>query len=138
VPPIVLYDGRRHWSAPTDLADLIDPAPAGLDAYRPSLRYLLIDAGALEEIRIMLTDRVLDWTQQWKQEGLQEGLHSERRMLRRQIRRRFGEDVAIQGTPLLERIAQPEVFEDLGEDLLDCPDDRAGLARLNAAVEGGC
>ena len=26
----------------------------------------------LEEIRIMLTERVLDWTQQWKQEGLQE------------------------------------------------------------------
>jgi hypothetical protein len=142
VLPIVLYNGRRHWTAPTDLADLIDPAPAGLDAYRPSLRYLLIDAGALEEIRIMLTDRVLDWTQQWKQEGLQtgreeglqEGLHSERRMLRRLVRRRFGEGVAIQSTPLLERITQPEVFEDLGEDLFDSVDDRAWLARLNAAV----
>ena len=220
VLPIVLYNGRRRWTAPTDLADLIEPAPAGLDAYQPRLRYLLIDEGAyadaelatqrnlaaalfrlensrgpepvrevltaladwlsdpeqvelrrsfvlwlreaflktrlptvqfpelgnLEEIRIMLTDRVLDWTQQWKQEGLQagrqeglqeglqQGLHSERRMLRRQIRRRFGEGVAIQSTPLLERIAQPEVFEDLGEDLLDCPDDRAWLARLNAAV----
>ena len=142
VLPIVLYNGRRYWTAPTDLADLIDPAPAWLDAYRPSLRYLLIDAGALEEIRIMLTDRVLDWTQQWKQEGLQagrqEGLHSERRMLRRQIRRRFGEGVAIQSIPLLERIAQPEVFEDLGEALFDCADDRAWLARLNTAVEIGC
>ncbi len=90
----------------------------------------------------MLTDRVLDWTQQWKQEGLQEGreeglqegLHSERRMLRRLVRRRFGEGVAIQSTPLLERIAQPEVFEDLGEALFDCADDRAWLARLNTAV----
>ena len=27
----------------------------------------------LEEIRIMLTERVLDWTQQWKQEGLHRG-----------------------------------------------------------------
>jgi len=27
----------------------------------------------LEEARIMLTERVVDWTQQWKQEGLQEG-----------------------------------------------------------------
>lgn len=222
--PIVLYNGRRHWTAPTDLADLIDPAPAGLDTYRPSLRDLLIDVGAyadadlaaqrnlaaalfrlensrgpepvrevlsaladwlsdpeqaelrrsfvlwlrqaflktrlptvqfpelgnLEEIRIMLTDRVLDWTQQWKQEGLQagreeglragrqeglqEGLHSERRMLRRLVRRRFGEGVAIQSTPLLERITQPEVFEDLGEALFDCADDRAWLARLNTAV----
>jgi hypothetical protein len=143
VLPIVLYNGRRRWTAPTDLADLIEPGPAGLDAYRPRLRYLLIDESAyadaqlapmrnlaaalfrlensrgpepvravlsalaewladpeqmelrrsfviwlheaffktrlpavqfpelsnLEEIRIMLTDRVLDWTQQWKQEG---------------------------------------------------------------------
>jgi hypothetical protein len=100
------------------------------------------ELGNLEEIRIMLTDRVLDWTQQWKQEGLQEGreegLHSERRMLRRLVRRRFGEGVAIQSTPLLERITQPEVFEDLGEALFDCADDRAWLARLNAVVGSGC
>ncbi len=94
------------------------------------------ELGNMEEIRIMLTDRVLDRTQQWKQEGLQEGLHSERRMLRRLIRRRFGEGVEVQSTPLLERIVQPEVFEDLGEALFDCADDRAWLARLTAAVGG--
>jgi hypothetical protein len=55
-------------------------------------------------------------------------------MLGRQVRRRFGEGVAIQSNPLLERITQPEVFEDLGEALFDCADDRAWLARLNAAV----
>ncbi|MFO7641893.1 MAG: DUF4351 domain-containing protein [Candidatus Competibacteraceae bacterium] len=37
----------------------------------------------LEEARIMLSERVVDWTQQWKQEG-------EAALLRRQLARRFG------------------------------------------------
>jgi hypothetical protein len=217
VLPIVLYHGRRRWTAPTDLAELIEPGPTGLDAYRPRLRYLRVDESAyadaelatmrnlaaalfrlensrgpetvrevlaapsawladpaqaeprrslllwlregflqtrlpevafpepndLEEIRILLTDRVLDWTQQWKQEGrqegrqegLQQGLRSERRALLRLIRRRFGETAAAHSTPLLERIAQPPILEDLFELLLDCPDERIWLARLQAAAD---
>lgn len=197
---------------------MIEPGPAGLAAYRPRVRYLLIDESAyadadlasmrnlvaalfrlensrepetvrqvlvaladwltepeqeelrrsfllwfqegflkarlpnvslpelndLEEARIMLTERVVDWTQQWKQEGLQEGLqegrreglHSERRLLLRQIRRRFGETVAAQSAPALERIEQLPVFEDLGEELVDCADETAWLARL-WSVAGG-
>ncbi|MFZ1641146.1 MAG: Rpn family recombination-promoting nuclease/putative transposase [Candidatus Contendobacter sp.] len=216
VLPVVLYNGRRRWMAPTDLEALIEPGPAGLAAYRPQTRYLLIDESAyadaelasmrnlvaalfrlensrgpeavrevlaalvdwlaapeqeelrhsfliwlregflkarlpsvafpelnnLEEARIMLTERVVDWTQQWKQEGLQEGLqegrqegrqeglYSERRLLLRQIRRRFGETVAAQSAPALERIEQLAVFEDLGEELFDCADETAWLARL--------
>ncbi|TVR67388.1 MAG: DUF4351 domain-containing protein [Candidatus Competibacteraceae bacterium] len=41
----------------------------------------------LEEARIMLSERVVDWTQQWKQEGRQEG---EAALLRRLLVRRFG------------------------------------------------
>lgn len=40
---IVLYNGRRRWPAPAELADLIEPGPTRLDAYRPPLHYLLID-----------------------------------------------------------------------------------------------
>jgi predicted transposase/invertase (TIGR01784 family) len=216
VLPLVLYNGRRRWTAPTDLADLIEPGPAGLDAYRPRLRYLLIDESAytdiqlapmrnlaaalfrlensqgpepvravltalvewladpeqmelrrsfviwlheaffktrlpavqfpelsnLEEIRIMLTDRVLDWTQQWKQEGLQqgrqegrqEGLHSERQLLLRLVRRRFSDDAMERSRMLLAQIENPAVLEELGEMVLDCADGEAWLARLNAAV----
>ncbi|MEW6467252.1 MAG: hypothetical protein AB1434_15320 [Pseudomonadota bacterium] len=36
VVPIVLYNGRSAWTAPTQVADLILPAPAGLDTYRLS------------------------------------------------------------------------------------------------------
>ena len=35
---------------------------------------------------------------------------------------------------MLERIEQPAVFEDLGEELFDCADEVAWLARLNAAA----
>ena len=72
--------------------------------------------------------------QEGRQEGRQEGLNSERRALSRLIRRRFGETAAEQSTSMLERIEQPTVLEDLFENLLDCPDGTAWLARLNAAV----
>lgn len=45
--PIVLYNGERRWTAAQDIAELIDPLPVGLEPYRPSLRYLLLDEGAL-------------------------------------------------------------------------------------------
>ncbi|MDG4550502.1 MAG: hypothetical protein P9F19_14245 [Candidatus Contendobacter sp.] len=95
----------------------------------------------LEEVRIMLAERVLDWTRQWKEEGRQEGreegLHSEWRLLLRLVRRRFGEAIADRSAPVLERIKQPAALEDLGEELLDCADATAWLARLNAAAGEG-
>jgi hypothetical protein len=46
VLPIVLYNGRRRWTAPTDLGDLIEPGPVELAGYQPRVRYLLIDESA--------------------------------------------------------------------------------------------
>lgn len=43
VLPLVLYNGRRPWTACQNLADLIEPAPAGLDRYRPSGSYCLLE-----------------------------------------------------------------------------------------------
>lgn len=43
VLPIVLYHGRKPWRASTDLADLMLPAPEGLERFQPSQHYLLID-----------------------------------------------------------------------------------------------
>ena len=45
VLPLVLYNGRRRWRAPEDIAELIETIPGGLERYRPSLRYLLLDEG---------------------------------------------------------------------------------------------
>ena len=43
--PIVLYNGRPRWTAAQDIADLLSPAPKGLERYAPRLRYFLIDEG---------------------------------------------------------------------------------------------
>lgn len=64
------------------------------------------------------------------QQGIEQGMDSERRMLLRQIRRRFGDAAADRSQPLLERIQQPDTFEELGEALLDSADDTAWQARL--------
>jgi hypothetical protein len=45
VLPIVLYNGSRRWDSPVEVADLVVPAPKGLDAYCPRLKYLLLDEG---------------------------------------------------------------------------------------------
>ncbi|MBK8754876.1 MAG: hypothetical protein IPL99_26055 [Candidatus Competibacteraceae bacterium] len=49
------------------------------------------------------------------------------------MRRRFGDTVAAHSAPLLARITEPTVLENLGAALLDCADDAAWLARLGAA-----
>ena len=220
VLPIVLYNGQRRWTAPTDLETMIQPGPSSLIPYQPQARYLLIDESAyadadlasmrnlaaalfrlensrnpeavreviealaewlrepeqeelrrsfliwlregflkvrlsntpfpelnqLEEVRNMLAERVVDWTQQWRQEGRQEGwqegrqegrqevLHSERRMLLQLVRYRFGDAMVVKSLPNLEQIQQPGVFEELNESLLDGLDETAWLARLESVV----
>ena len=45
VLPIVIYNGRRTWSAPTDVSALIASGGAPLAQYQPSQRYFLLDEG---------------------------------------------------------------------------------------------
>jgi predicted transposase/invertase (TIGR01784 family) len=47
--PIVLYNGQPAWNAPLDVADCFHEPPDGLEAYRPSLRYLLLDERRLQQ-----------------------------------------------------------------------------------------
>lgn len=47
VLPLVLYNGDPRWRAENDVAQLIERVPGGLEHYRPSLRYLLLDEGAI-------------------------------------------------------------------------------------------
>jgi predicted transposase YdaD len=46
--PIVLYNGKPAWRAPLDVAECFHTPPDGLEAYRPSLRYLLLDERRLQ------------------------------------------------------------------------------------------
>jgi predicted transposase YdaD len=49
VVPLVLYNGMARWQVALDIAELVWTGPVGLSIYRPQLRYLLIDEGALGE-----------------------------------------------------------------------------------------
>jgi hypothetical protein len=53
VLPVVLYNGKRPWTAPADLASLFRAVPAGAERYLPHLTYLLLDENRLgpEELR---------------------------------------------------------------------------------------
>jgi hypothetical protein len=52
VLPLVLYNGETRWNASEEIADLIVPVPGGLEAYRPSLKYLLLDEGRYDETEL--------------------------------------------------------------------------------------
>jgi predicted transposase YdaD len=43
VIPIVLYNGRRRWTAPRDVSTLSEDSPGGLTRYKPRLRYALLE-----------------------------------------------------------------------------------------------
>ena len=55
LPPVfllVLYNGIQPWRAALDVADLIEPVPGGLEAYRPRLRYALLDEAQVPEMEL--------------------------------------------------------------------------------------
>lgn len=49
---MVLYNGKEAWRAAREVADLIEEVPQGLGAYRPRLRYLLLDEGRLAPAQV--------------------------------------------------------------------------------------
>ena len=48
VLPIVIYNGRGSWTAPTELADLLRSTDEALAPYQPSQRYFLLDEGSTQ------------------------------------------------------------------------------------------
>ena len=169
VLPVVPYNGKPRWNAAQEVAGLIAAAPGGLERYRPSLRYLLLDEGRyadselaplrnvvaalfrmenshtpqdveqvltalvdwlkapeqaslgraftvwlkrvllpgrmpgvefkhlneLQEVKSMLAERVIEWTEEWKKQGLERGLEKGRQegeatLLQKLLERRFG------------------------------------------------
>ena len=58
VLPVVVYNGERRWTAPTDVCDLLAPVPKELLGYRPRHRYLLIEIQA-EDPAALPPDNVL-------------------------------------------------------------------------------
>lgn len=139
VVPIVLYNGAARWSAPVEVAELIQPVPGtGLGRFHPSLSYLLFEesrfaadplpegrnfekVNQLTEVRTMLAERVKDWTRSWKEQGLEEGrLEGEAHVLRRLLRRRFGE-LPGWANQRISAATNTDQLEAWAERLLDAP-----------------
>ncbi|MEO5347363.1 MAG: Rpn family recombination-promoting nuclease/putative transposase [Magnetococcus sp. YQC-9] len=59
VVPIVLYNGSQRWSAPLDVAELIEASPPGLEIYCPRMRYLLVDEHRHQEGELQAMQNVV-------------------------------------------------------------------------------
>lgn len=131
--PLVIYNGRRRWSAPRRLRARL--AAPGHDSLRRAFTVWIhrVALGrmipgqdvprteTLEETEAMLAERVTEWTREWKREGLEQGrLEGQRATVQRLLMRRFG--------PLPEAAlmrlsaADEEVLDQWAERLLDASD----------------
>ncbi|NHZ87825.1 transposase [Massilia sp. CCM 8733] len=59
VLPLVFYNGKRRWSASTELAELLMEVPAELAPFQPSQRYVLIDQKRLDQTALKANANVL-------------------------------------------------------------------------------
>jgi predicted transposase YdaD len=50
--PLVLYNGRKRWTAARDIGELIEQPPGGLRRYHPSQRYFLVEENAVKPEQI--------------------------------------------------------------------------------------
>ncbi len=56
--PVVLYHGRRSWTAPADMRELVAGGDEMLAPYQPSQRYHLLDAARLADADLPLGNLV--------------------------------------------------------------------------------
>ncbi|MCP4661247.1 MAG: helix-turn-helix domain-containing protein, partial [bacterium] len=52
VIPIMIYNGKPVWWPRADIRDLVGPAPPGMEAFIPRLRYFALDQGRVPEGRL--------------------------------------------------------------------------------------
>ena len=82
----------------------------------------------LEEVQMMLAERVQEWTKQWLQEGLEKGRAEERALLCRMTKRKFDAETAEALSGLLDGVTDPDRLTEVGEWIIEC-DTEADLLR---------
>jgi predicted transposase YdaD len=83
--PLVLYNGRKAWTARLDVAELIAPVSSALARYRPSLRYFLLDEGRVHEEALdedSLAAQLMRMERSEGPEGLREAINALRKKLK--------------------------------------------------------
>ena len=68
VLPVVVYNGKRRWTAATDIRHLFSRVPEELSGYLPRHRYLLIDIQALD-LSVLPPDNALSMIARLEQAG---------------------------------------------------------------------
>ena len=82
----------------------------------------------LEEVRMMLAERVKEWTEEWlregREQGLEEGLEKgraeERALLCRMAGRKFDAETAQGLSGLLDGLTDPGKLNEIGEWIIEC------------------
>ena len=94
----------------------------------------------LEEVRMMLAERVKEWTEEWFQEGLEKGLEKgraeERALLCRMTARKFGAETAEGLSGLLDGVTDPDRLNEVGEWIIECDTGADLLERARHAMLG--
>ena len=104
---MVLYNGARRWTAKTDVGEIVEPIGGGLERYRPSLEYLLLDEGDMmsrgEEATRNLVTALFKLEKSRSKDDILEAVGSLARWLARpdrsELRRAFAEWMAREMVP---------------------------------------
>ena len=148
--PVAAADGAEHPARPVLDRPLEDTA---LGSKAVSLSRARIEAAPdpltkLKEIRMMLAERIQDWTREWQEHGRAEGLEqgraegyaegleqgraegleqgraegyaAERSLLHRQAARKFRTTTADQLATAIADLRDPERLAEIGESIIDC------------------
>ncbi len=122
----------RKWSQSEGHAGLAGAFAAWISQVRiPELGVTgTVKSDNLEEVLDMLETESETWADRMRAEGRREALEGERKLLLRQARVRFGDALAGSLAAPLDRIADADRLEQIGEWLMVCDSGDALLARL--------
>lgn len=157
--PLVLYNGKKSWDAPTDVNELVYPPPRGLSTYTPHLRYFILDehhyADSKLEVQLKLKNFVAALFRLEKSRTKQEMLDvinaliewlasptkaSLRRAfsawIYRLVEKRFGKDEPSKSEPKSEIPDLPEVQTMLSETIDSWIEQAAQKARKEGMEKG--
>ena len=88
----------------------------------------------LVEVRQMLSENMVKWSEEWLAKGEAKGLaQGQRSLLIRQAQARFGAGAAAEFGDHLQRVDSPETLATIGEWLLTCASSEALLAKVRRA-----
>ena len=149
LPPVLavtIYNGRKAWTAPNDVFDLIEPVQGWLSRRQPRLRHHVLDLRTLAR-QPLPESNVVSWIARMERDSLAENVSRvvqevlekypgpEHRitLVCRQARLKFGSETAERLSRLLEGITDAERIARIGDRIIECETGAALLAQAREA-----